>query len=101
MRLNWDPGTKLSEQSDSLIIPRACGNLTDHDKTHSEIGLCPNVRRASSVWDRDVSGKVAWCSGRRIPQFSAPGLGTDSRAKTGAPKANGVLNFLFLRRDRV
>ena len=51
----------------------------------------PNVRRASSVWDRDVSGKVAWCSSRRLSQFSAPGLETDSRAKVGAPQANGVL----------
>jgi hypothetical protein len=59
--------------------------------TQSKIGLCPNVGRASSVWGGDVSGKVAWCSGRRIPQFSAPGLETDPRAKVGAPQANGVL----------
>ena len=75
--------------SRGLLLASFC--CLEHEKTHSEIGLCPNVRRASSVWDRDVSGKVAWCSGRRIPQFSAPGLETDSRAKVGAPQANGVL----------
>ena len=43
---------------------------TEHRNSHWEIGLRSNFLRAHSVWARDASSGVRWCSHRRKLEFS-------------------------------